>query len=227
MPTIYGSHWAGRLRASREESSASKESVGTPQSSTNTAADEGTSPQSSPKRKPVGLDSDGKGPQRRKTDRKPTLKTWLLNSLKRKGRRKDNAAGSSRRSVDLETSDFSFHQPSRVSPVVRKKGSPSLELHKTFKRHSFVDVQTVKAAIQEGVDGLPSEIRGGTPLHYYVWTDSVKKDKTDFLVSLLTTAEVEVDCRTEDGNTPLHLAVKKGDVEAVKVLIAFGASVAL
>ncbi|CAI8029387.1 hypothetical protein GBAR_LOCUS16696, partial [Geodia barretti] len=202
MPTIYGSHWAGRLRASREESSASKESVGTPQSSTNTAADEGTSPQSSPKRKPVGLDSDGKGPQRRKTDRKPTLKTWL-------------AAGSSRRSVDLETSDFSFHQPSRVSPVVRKKGSPSLELHKTFKRHSFVDVQTVKAAIQEGVDGLPSEIRGGTPLHYYVWTDSVKKDKTDFLVSLLTTAEVEVDCRTEDGNTPLHLAVKKGDVEAV------------
>jgi hypothetical protein len=106
--------------------------------------------------------------------------------------------------------------------VVRKKGSPSLELHKTFKRHSFVDVQTVKAAIQEGVDGLPSEIRGGTPLHYYVWTDSVKKDKTDFLVSLLTTAEVEVDCRTEDG---LHLAVKKGDVEAVKVLIAFGASV--
>ena len=50
--------------------------------------------------------------------------------------------------------------------------------------------------------------QGGTPLHYYVWTDSVKKDKTDFLVSLLTTAEVEVDCRAEDGNTPLHLAVK-------------------
>ena len=124
-----------------EESSASKESVTIPQSSTNTAADEGTSPRSSPKRKPIGLDSDGKGPQRRKTDRKPTLKTWLLNSLKRKGRRKDNAAAYSRRSVDLETSDFSFHQPSRVSPVVRKKGSPSLELHKTFKRHSFVDVQ--------------------------------------------------------------------------------------
>ena len=50
--------------------------------------------------------------------------------------------------------------------------------------------------------------QGGTPLHYYVWTDSIKKEKTDFLVSLLTTAEVEVDCRTEDGNTPLHLAVK-------------------
>ena len=41
-----------------------------------------------------------------------------------------------------------------------------------------------------------------------MWTDSIKKEKTDFLVSLLTTAEVEVDCRTEDGNTPLHLAVK-------------------
>ena len=43
-----------------------------------------------------------------------------------------------------------------------------------------------------------------------MWTDSIKKEKTDFLVSLLTTAEVEVDCRTEDGNTPLHLAVKVG-----------------
>ena len=41
-----------------------------------------------------------------------------------------------------------------------------------------------------------------------MWTDSIKREKTDFLVSLLTTAEVEVDCRTEDGNTPLHLAVK-------------------
>ena len=41
-----------------------------------------------------------------------------------------------------------------------------------------------------------------------MWTDSIKKEKTDFLVSLLTTAEVEVDCSTEDGNTPLHLAVK-------------------
>ena len=52
-----------------------------------------------------------------------------------------------------------------------------------------------------------------------MWTDSIKKEKTDFLVSLLTTAEVEVDCRTEDGNTPLHLAVKvcyapeEGDVK--------------
>ena len=43
-----------------------------------------------------------------------------------------------------------------------------------------------------------------------MWTDSIKKEKTDFLVSLLTTAEVEVDCRTEDGNTPLLLAVKVG-----------------
>ena len=50
--------------------------------------------------------------------------------------------------------------------------------------------------------------QGGTPLHYYVWADAVKKEKTDILVSLLTTAEVEVDCRTDDGNTPLHLAVK-------------------
>ncbi|CAI8014104.1 hypothetical protein GBAR_LOCUS8849 [Geodia barretti] len=54
------------LEPQGKESAASKESVATPQSSTNTAADEGTSPRSSPKRKPVGLDSDGKGPQRRK-----------------------------------------------------------------------------------------------------------------------------------------------------------------
>ena len=39
-----------------------------------------------------------------------------------------------------------------------------------------------------------------------MWADAVKKEKTDILVSLLTTAEV--DCRTDDRNTPLHLAVK-------------------
>ena len=64
-----------------------------------------------------------------------------------------------------------------------------------------------------------------------MWTDSIKKEKTDFLVSLLTTAEVEVDCRTEDGNTPLHLAVKvgcfvvytpeEGDVKIILVVASF------
>ena len=48
------------LEPQRKESAASKESVATPQSSPNTAADEGTSPRSSPKRKPVGLDSTEK-----------------------------------------------------------------------------------------------------------------------------------------------------------------------
>ena len=51
-------------------------------------------------------------------------------------------------------------------------------------------------------------MQGGTPLHYYVWADNLGKEKTDCLVSLLTAGEVEVDSRTEEGNTPLHLAVK-------------------
>ena len=50
--------------------------------------------------------------------------------------------------------------------------------------------------------------QGGTPLHYYVWVDNRKKEKTDFLVSLLTEGEVDVNSKTEEGNTALHLAVK-------------------
>lgn len=45
-------------------------------------------------------------------------------------------------------------------------------------------------------------------MHYYVWVDSRKKERTDFLVSLLTVGEVDVNCRTDAGNTALHLAVK-------------------
>ena len=50
--------------------------------------------------------------------------------------------------------------------------------------------------------------QGGTPLHYYVWVDNRKKEKTDFLVSLLTEGEVDVNSKTEEGNTALHLAAK-------------------
>lgn len=45
-------------------------------------------------------------------------------------------------------------------------------------------------------------------MHYYVWVDGRKKERTDFLVSLLTVGEVDVDSRTDTGNTALHLAVK-------------------
>lgn len=78
-----------------------------------------------------------------------------------------------------------------------------------FVLHIWRAFQKILCLIGETGEVIPVIFsQGGTPLHYYVWTDSVKKDKTDFLVSLLTTAEVEVDCRTEDGSTPLHLAVK-------------------
>ena len=137
------------LDPQRQESTTSKESLTAPQapSTAAQAADEGSSPRSSPKRKSQqGLDPDGKAPQRRKTDRKPTWKTKFLNSWKRKAKRKDSVAASSRNSVDIEASDFSFHQPPRVSQATGKRGSPSLELHSgktTFKRrpHSFLDLE--------------------------------------------------------------------------------------
>jgi hypothetical protein len=206
-----------------------------PQGSVAAEGDEGNSPQSSPKRKPLSVSEQEKpgesaGTRHKKAERKPSLKSWLLNSLKRKGKRSGTVTSPSRGSVEVEASDFSFRQPPRVSPANQKRGSPaSLDLHsgKAFKRRtqSSLAIETVRAAIAEDADGLPSELRGGTPLHYYVLADSPKKEKTDFLVSLLTTGEVEVDSASEDGNTPLHLAVKKGDLGAVKVLVAFGASV--
>lgn len=131
----------------QQEPATSQESPAAPQTPADADAEEGNSPQSSPKRKPrpTSDSKDGRPEKalRQKTDRKPTWKTRLLNSLKRKGKRSDSA---NRRAVDLETSDFSFHQPSRVSPLVassRKRGSPSLELHRGLKRrpHSFIDVE--------------------------------------------------------------------------------------
>ena len=41
-----------------------------------------------------------------------------------------------------------------------------------------------------------------------MWVDNRKKEKTDFLVSLLTEGEVDVNSKTGEGNTALHLAVK-------------------
>ena len=52
-------------------------------------------------------------------------------------------------------------------------------------------------------------LQGGTPLHYFVWYDN-RKERLDFLVSLLTDRDkpVDVNAKTEEGNTALHLAVK-------------------
>ena len=137
--------------------------------------------------------------------------------MKRTVKRNSVVGPSSRGSVDVEASDFSFRQPPRGSPVSgshKKKGSPSLELHSGKRRSrsslaievrprtpvtvrlrsseaSLYDLhgaykpscftlqdlqlyivwecvfislllslyQLVKTAIEEDVDGLPSEIR--------------------------------------------------------------------
>ena len=74
---------------------------------------------------------------RLKTDRKPTLRSRLWNSVKRTVKRNSVVGPSSRGSVDVEASDFSFRQPPRGSPASgshKKKGSPSLELHSGKRR---------------------------------------------------------------------------------------------
>ena len=74
---------------------------------------------------------------RQKTDRKPTLRSRLWNSVKRTVKRNSVVGPSSRGSVDVEASDFSYRQPPRGSPVSwshKKKGSPSLELHSGKRR---------------------------------------------------------------------------------------------
>jgi hypothetical protein len=114
---------------------------------------------------------------------------------------------------EIGPASTSFPQSSK--PSWRSRLLDSLKRRKeklsdtvTLPSSGSVDVETARKAIAEYADGLPSELRGGTPLHYYVWEDSPKKGKTDFLVSLLTTGEVEVDSVSDDGNTSLHLAVK-------------------
>ena len=57
--------------------------------------------------------------------------------MKRTVKRNSVVGPSSRGSVDVEASDFSFRQPPRGSPVSgshKKKGSPSLELHSGKRR---------------------------------------------------------------------------------------------
>ena len=123
-----------------EDSTTSKE-LGSPQYQVNGTTNDESSPQTSPKRKP-SVPQRGQGGScvqkpRQKTDRKPTLRSRLWNSVKRTVKRNSVVGPSSRGSVDVEASDFSFRQPPRCSPVSgsrKKKGSPSLELHSGKRR---------------------------------------------------------------------------------------------
>ena len=122
-----------------EDSTTSKER--SPQDQVNGTTNDESSPQASPKRKP-SVPQRGQGGScvqkpRLKTDRKPTLRSRLWNSVKRTVKRNSVVGPSSRGSVDVEASDFSFRQPPRGSPVSgshKKKGSPSLELHSGKRR---------------------------------------------------------------------------------------------
>ena len=122
-----------------EDSTTSKER--SPQDQVNATTNDESSPQSSPKRKP-SVPRRGQGGScvqkpRLKTDRKPTLRSRLWNSVKKTVKRNSVVGSSSRGSVDVEASDFSFRQPPRGSPVSgshKKKGSPSLELHSGKRR---------------------------------------------------------------------------------------------
>ena len=114
-----------------EDSTTSKER--SPQDQVNGTTNDESSPKTSPKRKP-SVPQRGQGGScvqkpRLKTD---TLRSRLWNSVKRTVKRNSVVGLSSRGSVDVEASDFSFRQPPRGSPVSgshNKKGSPSLELH--------------------------------------------------------------------------------------------------
>ena len=118
------------------DSTTSKER--SPRDQVNGTTNDESSPQSSPKRKP-SVPRRGQGVQkpRLNTDRKPTLRSLLWNSVKKTVKRNSVVGPSSRGSVDVEASDFSFRQPPRGSPVSgshKKKGSPSLELHSGKRR---------------------------------------------------------------------------------------------
>ena len=127
------------LRA--EDSTTSKELERSPQDQVNATTNDESSPQTSPKRKP-SVPQRGQGGScvqkpRLKTDRKPTLRSRLWNSVKKTVKRNSVVGSSSRGSVDVEASDFSFRQPPRGSPMSgshKKKGSPSLELHSGKRR---------------------------------------------------------------------------------------------
>ena len=123
-----------------EDSTTSKE-LGSPQDQVNGTTNDESSPQSSPKRKPSvprrGQGGSSVQKPRLKTDRKPTLRSRLWNSVKKTVKRNSVVGPSSRGSVDVEASDFSYRQPPRGSPVSgshKKKGSPSLELHSGKRR---------------------------------------------------------------------------------------------
>ena len=124
-----------------EDSTTSKELERSPQDQVTATTNDESSPQSSPKRKPSVPRREGGGScvqkPRQKTDRKPTLRSRLWNSVKRTLKRNSVVGPSSRGSVDVEASDFSFRRPPRGSPVSgghEKKGSPSLELHSGKRR---------------------------------------------------------------------------------------------
>ena len=89
-----------------------------------TPEDTGSSPQASPKRKPLSL------PRERRvvveTRRRKTWRSRLMNSIRRKTKRGRKVAASSGSFV-TEATDFSFRLPSRESPSAsaKKRGSPS------------------------------------------------------------------------------------------------------
>ena len=89
-----------------EDSTTSKELERSPQDQVTATTNDESSPQSSPKRKPSVPRREGGGScvqkPRQKTDRKPTLRSRLWNSVKRTVKRNSVVGPSSRGSVDVE-----------------------------------------------------------------------------------------------------------------------------
>jgi cytohesin len=98
-----------------------------------------------------------------------------------------------------------------------KDGSGDTLLHSALKRGNE---EAFKGLIAKGADVNGPDKDGKTPLLV-----AIEEDKQSFISILLQAGNINVDAKDSLGNTLLHSALKRGNEEAFKGLIAKGADV--
>jgi ankyrin repeat protein len=87
--------------------------------------------------------------------------------------------------------------------------------------HLYSVVEILKVLCECGADANAQDAFGNTPLH---WLASDRKEQRAEMIRVLKTAGANLDTRNFKAETPLHIAVRSGNLESAKALIGCGAN---
>ena len=93
----------------------------------------------------------------------------------------------------------------------------------TTPLHIVLDLEIIKLLVQKGADVNAETFAGDTPLHSAI-NYSFQETKHYAKIKFLIATGADVDAKNKGGETPLMLAVRAGDLEAVRLLLDYNAS---